>query len=81
MTPIQIAAFIGAITPISIFVFGLVLKMGQMMQKIESLEEWRGNIRKDFWEVSEKIERLIVGQAELFRIVDERTDRRSVPRH
>jgi hypothetical protein len=71
-------ALIGSILTLTIFVFGLVFKAGQLSNKVEQLETWRANIRVDMHEISEELGKLTVEIGKLGTMIEEKTDRRAI---
>lgn len=71
---------VGMLLTLAIFLAHVIFKSGHTVARVESLEQWRINVRQDFHEVSEKLEELNGAVRHLATVIEERTDRRSAPR-
>lgn len=78
--PSWIIGVFGSLVTLGIFVAGVIYKMGHHAARLQSLEEWRFNIRKDMHEISEKLEGISNQVSSLTTLVDERTERRILRR-
>ncbi len=71
----------GAIVAVVIFVANVTWRSGERIgdhnARIESLEEWRGNIRMDMHEISDQIQDVGRKLATLTAMLEERTERRN----
>ena len=67
---------IGAILTFSIFLSNVIYKTGHLSARVEELERWRIDIRKDLHEVSDKLEEMNRTLKELAVLIQERTERR-----
>lgn len=76
----MLLALSGAIVTVAGFVLGLAFKMGQHSARIEALEQWRTEARKDMHEISETLGTILTTMSALKTLVEERTDRRFGPR-
>ncbi len=66
------AGLIGATVTLAIFLSGVIFKMGQHSARLESLEEWRSNIRLDMHEISDELKAISIQITRLAAIVDRR---------
>lgn len=66
---------------VSIFISQLIFKTGHLTARVEALEKWRGSMRDDMHEVSDKIDGLKTDVQKLATLIEERTDRRVHQRH
>lgn len=73
-------SLLGTIVTVAIFFAGVIYKMGQHSSRLESLEEWRRNIRIDMHEISEELKKISSQVSNLTTLVVERTERRHEPR-
>jgi uncharacterized membrane protein YfbV (UPF0208 family) len=73
-------AVLGSLVTLSIFVAGVIYKMGHHAARLESLENWRNNVRNDMHEISEKLELVSNQITNLTTLVEERTERRVIKR-
>ena len=67
------------ITILIVLVTGLInlsYRQGHTTARVEALEVWRGTVRGDLHEVSEKLTAIEITLAKLMTLVRERTDRR-----
>ena len=71
---------IGILVTLAIFFAGVIYKMGQHSSRLESLEEWRKNIRLDMHEISDQLKDISVQVTNLTTLITERTERRTEPR-
>lgn len=71
-----VLGLIGAVVTLAIFVSTLIFRMGHQTARVEALEQWRTSVRSDFHEVSDQMEALKIGFAEVRTIIDERLPRR-----
>jgi hypothetical protein len=67
---------IGILLTIATLVGNVVYRSGHLSARVESLEEWRVNIRQDMHEISEKIEENNKLIHQVIVLVEERTERR-----
>jgi len=70
----------GALITLALFLAGVIFKMGHHSARLESLEEWRRNIRLDMHEISEKLDGLTKDIDNVKTLIEERTERRLIPR-
>jgi len=56
----------------------LAYKQGHLGARVEALEKWRTDIRRDMHEISEKIEHLGKELRAIHILIDERTERRVI---
>lgn len=66
---------IGVIVPVVIFVLSVTFKLGQHAARLESLEEWRTNVRGDLHEVSEQMAAMNTALTTLTTLIEERTQK------
>lgn len=74
-----IAALIGIGLTLSIFLANVIFRAGRHDARIEALEQWRGSIRQDMHEISDKLETLSTNVKHLSTLLEERTERRVGP--
>lgn len=60
---------------LALFLGGVIFRMGHQSARIEALESWRGSIRQDMHEISEKLEAVGVDLRHLTTLIQERTTR------
>jgi hypothetical protein len=58
----------------------LAYRLGHGSARVEELEKWRGNMRVDMHEISDKLGGMTILVKELVTLVDERTERRQLTR-
>jgi hypothetical protein len=58
----------------------LAYRLGHGAARVEELEKWRGNMRIDMHEISDKLGDVTTTIKELVTLIDERTERRQVTR-
>jgi septation ring formation regulator EzrA len=75
-----IIGLIGSFVTISIFLIGVVFRMGRSEARIDHLEEWRANVRMDMHEISDQIQEVGHKLTALVTMFEERTERRQNPR-
>lgn len=81
MTSLWISG-IALLLTFSIFLSHVIYKTGHLAARVEILESWKGNIRNDMHEVSDKLEVLAGEVRELRTLIAERThQRRSTDEH
>lgn len=71
-----LAALLGSVITLGIFVVGVFFKMGHHSARLESLEIWRANIRLDMHEISEEL-KIITNQVTKIMTI---LERRNLPR-
>jgi hypothetical protein len=67
---------IGILLTIATLVGNVVYRSGHLSARVESLEEWRINVRQDMHEISEKLEENNKLIHQVIVLVEERTERR-----
>jgi len=74
-------AGIAVLITFSTFLANVIFKTGrvtgELETRVEALEHWRGTIRTDMHEISDKMEALLIGQQSLHTLIEERTERRA----
>jgi hypothetical protein len=70
---------IGIIT-LAIALGKIIFDAGRSSARLDSLEEWRTNVRSDMHEISDKITNVETGITAIKTMLDERTERRTVAR-
>lgn len=65
---------------VAIFFAGVIYKMGRHSSRLEALEKWRDNVRLDMHEISDKLDKLSLQIGNVETLIQERTERRTVPR-
>lgn len=73
-------ATLGVILTFAIFIVNITYKAGQLSARVDELERWRLDIRKDMHEISDSLETANITLKYLAALIEERTDRRSFPR-
>lgn len=58
----------------------VIFDSGKAAARLDSLEKWRDNMRSDMHEISDKITSVENGIGQIKTIIEERTERRSIPR-
>ncbi len=66
---------VGVSVPIVIFVLTVTFKLGQHAARLQSLEEWRTNVRGDLHEVSEQMAVMNNSLTSLATLIEERTQK------
>jgi hypothetical protein len=69
-------AGISLLITFSIFLSHVIYRTGHIAARVEALERWRGSVRTDMHEISEKLEVISVEMRGLRTLIEERTDRR-----
>ncbi len=67
---------LGTIVSVIALTIGVVFRMGRSDARLESLEDWRANIRVDMHEISDQMFALGKAIAALTTTIEERTERR-----
>ncbi len=80
MTPAIWIAGIGLLITFSTFLATVIYRSGHLSARVEELERWRGNLRLDMHEISEKLEGLTAAVHGLQTLIEERTERRRLER-
>lgn len=75
-----IYTIIGIQLTFAIFLAHIIFKSGHLAARVEELERWRLDVRKDMHEVSDALEKLNVSVKHLATLIEERTERRREPR-
>lgn len=75
-----VIGILGLVLTFAIFVVQVVFRLGHHSARLEELEKWRGSIREDMHEISEKLEKVTTTLENLATLIEERTERRVVPR-
>ena len=71
---------IGILLTFAIFMVNVIYRTGHLSARVEELERWRIDIRKDMHEISDKLEDVTTALRHLTTLIEERTDRRLVAR-
>lgn len=79
MTP-GVYAIIGILLTFSIFLANVIYRTGHLSARVEEIERWRLTIRQDMHEISEKLEDMTTSLKHLATLIEERTERRIIPR-
>jgi len=66
---------IGTVATLSICVIGVVFRVGHHTARIEELEKWRGSIRQDMHDISDRIGAVGEELKRLSTLIEERTSR------
>jgi len=75
-----ILALAGALVTLSIFILTIVFRIGHHTARLESLEEWRTNVRGDLHEVSEQMTTMNNTLSSISTLIEERTEKQ-LPLH
>ncbi len=67
---------IGVLLTFSMFLANVIYKTGHLSARVEEIERWRIDVRKDLHEVSENISELTTSVKFLATLIEERTERR-----
>lgn len=67
---------IGVLLTFAIFLANVIYKTGHLSARVEELERWRLDVRKDLHEVSDKIGEMNESLLRLATLIEERTERR-----
>lgn len=67
---------IGVLLTFSIFLANVIYRTGHLSARVEELERWRNDVRKDFHEVSDTLNEMKQEFQRLATLIEERTDRR-----
>jgi len=73
-------AVVGILLTFSIFLANVIYKAGNLSARVDELERWRVDIRKDMHEISEQLEKAGNTLKYLTTLIEERTDRRTFTR-
>ncbi len=73
-------AVAGAVVTLFIFILTLVFRVGHHTARLESLEEWRTNVRGDLHEVSELMSEMDKKLSSINTLIEERTEKQ-LPLH
>ncbi len=63
-----------------VFLGQIIFHMGRLTARVEALEKWRESMRADLHEISDKIEAMVTELQTVHTLIEERTDRRQLPR-
>lgn len=80
MSTSAIVGILGLVISLSVFVSQVIFKLGHHSARLEELEKWRGTIRDDMHEISDKLEVMNNTMKTLATLIEERTDRRTTLR-
>ena len=80
VTTSAIIGIFGLIISFAIFVSQVIFKLGHHAARLEELEKWRGSIREDMHEISDKLEQVNKNMEKLTTLLEERTERRTFTR-
>lgn len=69
-------ALAGILLTLSMFLAGCIYWTGHLSARVQELERWRVDMRKDMHEISETLQGISRQLAQLTTMVDERTERR-----
>lgn len=67
---------VGVLLTFSIFLANVIYKTGHLSARVEELERWRMDVRKDLHEVSDNINEMKNAVERLTTVIEERTERR-----
>jgi transcription antitermination factor NusA-like protein len=73
-------AIIGILLTFSIFLSNVIYRAGQLSSRVDELERWRIDIRKDMHEISDQLEKANNTLKYLTTLIEERTEKRTFPR-
>ena len=68
-------AVAGILLTFAIFIANVIYRTGHLAARVEELERWRGSMRIDMHEVSEKLEELTANVKHLSTLIEERTEK------
>ncbi len=77
----QVIAILSLVITFSIFLSHVIFKTGHISARVEELEKWRGSIRDDMHEISDKIDVMNQSLKGLSTLIEERTEKRLRPRN
>ncbi len=80
MSTASIIGILGIILTFSYFISNVIYRTGHLSARVEALEAWRGSIREDMHEISDKISAMNESLKELKTVIEERTEKRQYPR-
>jgi len=80
MSTAAVIGILGLILTFTIFVIQVVFKLGHHSARLEELEKWRGAIREDMHEISDRLEAMTKSMEKLTTLIEERTERRTFGR-
>lgn len=69
-------ALAGSLVTVAILMGNIIFRMGHQHARIEELERWRGDIRKDMHEISDGMEAMKIEFQRLSTVIEERARRR-----
>ena len=67
---------IGILLTFSIFLANIIYRAGTLSARVDELERWRTDVRRDLHEVSDKLEAVRNEVHRLATLIEERTERR-----
>ena len=67
---------VGILLTFSIFLANVIYRAGVLSARVDELERWRPDVRKDLHEVSDKLETVSNELHRLATLIEERTERR-----
>lgn len=67
---------IGVLLTLAIFISNVIFRTGHLAARVEEIERWRADIRKDMHEISDKMELINNNLMNLSTLIEERTERR-----
>lgn len=67
---------VGVLLTFSIFLANVIYKTGHLSARVEELERWRTDVRKDMHEISDRLEEVGTELRRLTTLIEERTERR-----
>ena len=67
---------IGVLLTFTIFLSNVIYRTGHLSARVEELERWRVDVRKDLHEVSDNMSELKNAVERLTTVIEERTERR-----
>ena len=71
---------VGVLLTFTIFLANVIFKTGHLAARVEELERWRTDVRKDLHEVSDKLEVMNSSLMSLSVLIRERTNRKRFPK-
>jgi len=80
MNQALVVSIISFVITISIFLSNVIFKTGHHAARLEALESWRSDIRKDMHEISDSLEKVNNTIEKLATLIEERTERRTFAR-
>jgi hypothetical protein len=75
-----IVGIVGLLITLAIQLASVTFKSGRNEARIDELERWRSDMRRDMHEISEQLQRISRQVSGVETLIDERTERRTLKR-